>query len=312
MTPSCSADRSVAPIEEGDGWPAPAKLNLMLRIVGRRPDGYHELQTVFQFIDRCDRLWFDVRADGLINRLNDVPGVVAGEDLTVRAARALQEATGCRLGADIRCEKILPIGGGLGGGSSDAATTLVALNRLWGTGLDEDALAGLALPLGADVPVFVRGHAAWAEGVGERLTPVVLPLQWYLVLTPPCSVSTRDVFADPELTRDSLPVTLADFVEGVVANDCLPVVRRQYAPVAAALDWLSGWGGGRLSGTGACVFAVFDDRAEALVALEQCPTEMHAFVAQGLNRSPLLEQLDRAPVTAERPETGGASLLFGA
>ena len=273
-------------------WPAPAKLNLMLRIVGRRPDGYHELQTVFQFIDRCDRLRFEVREDGLINRLAEVPGGAPEDDLTVRAALRLREATGCRLGANIRCEKQLPMGGGLGGGSSDAATTLVALNRLWATGLDEDALADLALPLGADVPVFVRGFAAWGEGVGERLAPVALPEPWYLVLSPPCSVSTRDVFMHPELTRDSAPATLADFVAGDVVNDCLSVVRREYAPVAAALDWLSGWGGGRLTGTGACVFAVFEDRADALRALEQCPPEMRPFVARGLNRSPLLAHLD--------------------
>jgi 4-diphosphocytidyl-2-C-methyl-D-erythritol kinase len=276
-------------------WPAPAKLNLMLRIVGRRPDGYHELQTVFQFIDRCDRLRLEVREDGLINRLAEVPGVAPENDLTVRAALTLREATGCRLGADIRCEKVLPMGGGLGGGSSDAATTLVALNRLWATGLDEDALAELALPLGADVPVFVRGFASWAEGVGERLTPVELPEPWYLVLSPLCSVSTRDVFTHPELTRDSTPATLADFVAGDVVNDCLGVVRREYAPVAAALDWLSAWGGGRLTGTGACVFAVFEDRSEALRALEQCPSEMRAFVARGLNRSPLRAHMDALP-----------------
>ncbi|WP_373508110.1 4-(cytidine 5'-diphospho)-2-C-methyl-D-erythritol kinase [Thiocapsa sp.] len=276
-------------------WPAPAKLNLMLRIVGRRPDGYHALQTVFQFIDRCDRLRLEVREDGRINRLVEVPGVAPQDDLTVRAALALQRATGCTLGADIRCEKVLPMGGGLGGGSSDAATTLVALDRLWGTDLGEDALAELALPLGADVPVFVRGHAAWAEGVGERLTPVLLPEPWYLVLSPPCAVSTRDVFAHPELTRDSAPATLADFVAGDAVNDCLSVVRREYAPVAAALDWLSSWGGGRLTGTGACVFAVFDNPSEALRALEQCPTEMRAFVARGLNRSPLLACLDVLP-----------------
>lgn len=273
----------------GAAWPAPAKLNLMLRIVGRRPDGYHELQTVFQFIDRCDLLWFDVRSDGRINRLVEVPGVAPEADLTVRAALALREATGCRLGADIRCEKVLPMGGGLGGGSSDAATTLFALNRLWDIGLDEDALAELALPLGADVPVFIRGRAAWAEGVGERLVPVELPEPWYLVLSPPCSVSTRDVFTHPELTRNSVPITLADFVAGDAENDCLGVVRRDYAPVAAALDWLSTWGGGRLTGTGACVFAVFDDRSEALRALEHCPPEMRGFVARGLNCSPLLE-----------------------
>ncbi|UHD15582.1 4-(cytidine 5'-diphospho)-2-C-methyl-D-erythritol kinase [Thiocapsa bogorovii] len=273
-------------------WPAPAKLNLMLRIVGRRLDGYHELQTVFQFIDRCDRLRLEVREDGLVSRLAEVPGVAPEDDLTVRAALTLREATGCRLGANIRCEKVLPMGGGLGGGSSDAATTLVALNRLWATGLDEDALAELALPLGADVPVFVRGFAAWGEGVGERLTPVELPEPWYLVLSPPCSVSTRDVFTHPELTRDSAPATLADFVAGDVVNDCLSVVRQEYAPVAAALDWLSGWGNGRLTGTGACVFATFEDRSEAQRALEACPPEMRAFVARGLNRSPLLAHMD--------------------
>jgi 4-diphosphocytidyl-2-C-methyl-D-erythritol kinase len=281
-------------LESGDAtvWPAPAKLNLMLRIVGRRPDGYHELQTVFQFIDRCDRLRFAVREDGRIHRLVEVPGVAPEDDLTVRAAQTLRQATGCPLGADIGCEKRLPMGGGLGGGSSDAATTLVALNRLWGTGLDADALAALALPLGADVPVFVRGQAAWGEGVGERLTPVVLPEPWYLVLSPLCSVSTKDVFTHPELTRDSTPATLADFVAGDTVNDCLDVVRRGYPPVASALDWLSRWGGGRLTGTGACVFAVFDDGSEALRALEQCPAEMRPFVARGLNRSPLLGHLE--------------------
>jgi 4-diphosphocytidyl-2-C-methyl-D-erythritol kinase len=276
-------------------WPAPAKLNLMLRIVGRRADGYHELQTVFQFIDRCDRLWLDVRDDGRIERLTEVPGVAPEEDLTVRAARTLQQATGCRLGADIRCEKLLPMGGGLGGGSSDAATTLFALNRLWGTGLDENALAELALPLGADVPVFIRGHAAWGEGVGERLTPVVLPEPWYLVLSPPCSVSTKDVFAHPELTRDSSPATLADFVAGDAVNDCLDLVRRHYAPVAKALDWLAHWGGGRLTGTGACVFAVFDDACDAERAMKECPADMRAFVARGMNRSPLLEYAESSP-----------------
>ncbi len=273
-------------------WPAPAKLNLMLRILGRRPDGYHELQTVFQFIDRCDWIWLESRRDGQINRLGEVPGVAPEQDLTVRAARALQRATGCRLGADIRCEKVLPMGGGLGGGSSDAATTLVALDRLWGTRLGQEALAALALPLGADVPVFVRGQAAWAEGVGERLTPVRLAEPWYLVLSPPCQVATREVFSHPELTRDSPPATLADFVSGDAVNDCLSVVRRHYAPVAAALDWLADWGGGRLTGTGACVFAVFEERAEALRALAACPSELRPFVARGLNRSPLVDRIE--------------------
>lgn len=279
--------------DRAQAWPAPAKLNLMLRVVGRRPDGYHELQTVFQFIEQGDWLWFDVREDGEVRRLNAVAGVAEDEDLTVRAARALQHATGCRLGVDLFCEKHLPMGGGLGGGSSDAATTLVALNRLWGTGLDEEALSAIALPLGADVPVFVRGRAAWGEGVGERLEPVELPEPWYLVLVPPCSVATRDVFCHPELTRNSRRITLADFLGGDVTNDCLPVVRRDYPEVESALDWLSAWGGGRLTGTGACVFAVFDDEARAREALSRAPARMHGFVTRGLNRSPLLSRLDR-------------------
>jgi 4-diphosphocytidyl-2-C-methyl-D-erythritol kinase len=279
-TPGAAAERA---------WPAPAKLNLMLRVVGRRDDGYHELQTVFQFIDRCDRLWFDVREDGRIRRLNPVAGVAELDDLTVRAALALQRATGCPLGADIRCEKNLPMGGGLGGGSSDAATTLVALNQLWGTGLDEEALSRIALPLGADVPVFVRGRAAWGEGVGERLDPVELPEPWYLVLVPPCSVSTKSVFNHPELTRNSEPIKLADFLSGNVTNDCLSVVRRDYPEVSAAIDWLARWGGGRLTGTGACVFAVFDEEQDALSALNLSPARMRGFVAKGLNRSPLFD-----------------------
>lgn len=269
-------------------WPAPAKLNLMLRITGRRDNGYHELQTVFQFIDRCDRLWFDVRADGQVRRVNEVVGVAEADDLTVRAARALQRATGCELGAEIRCEKNLPMGGGLGGGSSDAATTLVALNQLWNTRLDEDALSAIALPLGADVPVFVRGRAAWAEGVGEQLTPVALPESWFLVLIPPCHVSTGAVFAHPQLTRNSNPIKLTDFLRGDITNDCLSVVRSEYPPVETALHWLKHWGGGRLTGTGACVFAVFDDRELALNAYQQLPADWQGFVAQGLNDSPLL------------------------
>lgn len=274
----------------GDAWPAPAKLNLMLRVVGRRADGYHELQTVFQIIDRCDRLWIDVRDDGRIRRVGDLEGVPEQADLTVRAALALQQATGCALGADIRCEKHLPMGGGLGGGSSDAATTLVALNALWSTGLGEDELAEIALPLGADVPVFIRGRAAWAEGVGERLDPVELPEPWYLVLTPACSVSTKDVFCHPDLTRDSKLITLADFVSGDTVNDCLPVVRREYPEVDAALSLLAPWGG-RLTGTGACVFAAFPSEEEALDALNRMPTALDAFVAKGRNRSPLIDRV---------------------
>lgn len=272
-------------------WPAPAKLNLMLRVLGRRADGYHRLQTVFQFIDYCDRLRFELREDGAIHRCAEVPGVPASADLTVRAARALQAHCGSRLGADIHLDKTLPMGGGLGGGSSDAATTLVALNRLWGLDLAEDELAAVALPLGADVPVFVRGRAAWGEGVGEQLTPVDLPEPWYLVLIPPVQVSTAAVFSHPELTRDSRPVKLSDFIAGDRRNDCLDVVRQGYPEVAAALDWLQNVGVGQLTGTGGCVFAAFEDQRSALSARARVPSHYQAFVARGLNRSPLLDRL---------------------
>lgn len=276
-------------------WPAPAKLNLMLRILGRRADGYHRLQTVFQFLDRCDWVYLGPRRDGRIERRADIPGVPAEADLTVRAAHLLQAHTGCGLGADIQVEKRLPMGGGLGGGSSDAATTLVGLNHLWGTGLDLDTLAGLGLRLGADVPVFVRGLAAWGEGVGEDLTPVDLAEPWYLVLAPPGNVSTAAVFADPGLTRDSAPITIRDFARGDARNDCLAAVRRRYPEVAQALDWLANLGEARLTGTGGCVFAAFAERGGALAARDAAPAQLVAFVARGLNRSPLLDRhlLDR-------------------
>jgi len=272
-------------------WPAPAKLNLMLRILGRRVDGYHRLQTVFQFIDRCDLVHLGVRPDGRIERPSALPGVPCESDLTVRAARLLQDHSGCRLGAEIRIEKRLPMGGGLGGGSSDAATTLVGLNALWGTGLDLPALATLGLRLGADVPVFVRGLAAWAEGIGEELVPMDLPQPWYLVLTPLVAVSTAAVFADPGLTRDSAPMTMRDFALGAGTNDCLDVVRRRYPQVAEALDWLAARGDARLTGTGSCVFAAFADQATAVAVRDAAPGEWGAFVARGLNRSPLLDRL---------------------
>lgn len=276
-------------------WPAPAKLNLMLRVLGRRPDGYHRLQTVFQFIDYGDRLRFALREDGEIHRCVEIPGVPESADLTVRAARALQAHCGSRLGVDIDLDKCLPMGGGLGGGSSDAATTLVALNRLWGLDLAEDELAAVALPLGADVPVFVRGRAAWGEGVGEQLTPVDLPEPWYLVLIPPVQVATAAVFGDPELTRDSRPVKLSDFIAGDRRNDCLAVVRRGYPEVAAALDWLQGVGVAQLTGTGGCVFAAFADQRSAQDARDRVPPLYRAFVARGLNRSPLLDRLAYQP-----------------
>ncbi|HCK81583.1 MAG TPA: 4-(cytidine 5'-diphospho)-2-C-methyl-D-erythritol kinase [Candidatus Competibacter sp.] len=267
-------------------WPAPAKLNLMLRIVGRRADGYHLLQTVFQFLDRCDWLWFSPREDGLIERVGDVIGVPPDADLTVRAARLLQRATASRSGATIRLAKQLPLGGGLGGGSSDAATALLALNHYWQTGLTLAELAELGLRLGADVPVFVRGRAAWAEGVGEQLTAIDLDEPWFLVLAPGCHVATGAIFADPELTRNSPPIRILDFLQGAGGNDCESVVYRRYPKVAAAAAWLSRHGQARLTGTGACVFAAFPDRASAGRVLSQLPPGWTGFIARGRNRSP--------------------------
>jgi 4-diphosphocytidyl-2-C-methyl-D-erythritol kinase len=272
-------------------WPAPAKLNLTLRILGRRPDGYHLLQTLFQFLDRSDELRLTVRGDGLIRLLTPIPGITAESNLVVRAARCLQTVTSCRLGADLWLLKRLPQGGGLGGGSSDAATTLVALNHLWGTGLSEEQLAVLGLRLGADVPVFVRGQAAWGEGVGERLTPVAVPEPWYLVLVPACRVPTAAIFGHPKLTRNSPSIKIADFMSGDDRNDCHEVVRNLYPPVGRALDWLQGFGKARLTGTGACVFAAFGSRAEAEAVLADLPADLSGFVARGLNRSPLLDRL---------------------
>jgi 4-diphosphocytidyl-2-C-methyl-D-erythritol kinase len=282
---------SVSP--DSVAWPAPAKLNLMLRIVGRRPNGYHQLQTVFQFLDHGDGLWVTPRADGVIHRIGEVPGVAADDDLIVRAARLLQQTTGARQGAEIRIAKRLPLGGGLGGGSSNAATTLVALNHYWRTGLNLAELAELGLRLGADVPVFVHGCAAWAEGVGEQLTPVELDEPWFVVVTPACQVATGAVFGDPDLTRNSPLITIADFLTGAGGNDCEAVVYRRYPKVAAAADWLAQYGQARLTGTGASVFAAFPDAVRARQVLAQRPAELSGFVARGCNRSPLHERLSR-------------------
>jgi 4-diphosphocytidyl-2-C-methyl-D-erythritol kinase len=269
-------------------WPAPGKLNLFLRIVGRRDDGYHLLQTLFQFIERADALSFRVRNDGEIRPLHRLPGVSPHADLTVRAARLLQEVTGTALGADIMLTKILPLGGGLGGGSSDAATTLIALNQIWRTGLDRGRLADLGLTLGADVPVFVHGQAAWAEGVGERLTFVEIEEPWYVVVVPSVQVSTGAVFSHPELTRNSQPAKITGFRVGVLGNDCESVARRCYPEVAESLDWLAQFGEARLTGTGGSVFAAFEGRDEAEQVLGRRPKGWAGFVARGLNRSPLL------------------------
>jgi len=276
-------------------WAAPAKLNLFLHILGRRPDGYHELQTCFQFLDLCDEISIDVRSDGLIRRTIDIAELPAEADLCIRAAKALQAACGSRLGADIGLAKKIPVGGGLGGGSSDAATCLLALNHLWGVHWPREKLAALGLKLGADVPVFVHGRVAWAEGVGERLTPLYPPQAPaepnYLILKPNVHVSTAAVFQDPELTRNSAPITIHGFLASGGRNDCLGVVRRRYPEVAHALDWLSVFGSARLTGTGACVFLACETKDLAQEIMRKVPPEFEGFLARGLNDSPLLEGL---------------------
>ncbi len=272
----------------GSAWPAPAKLNLFLHITGRRSDGFHLLQTVFQFLDYGDELSFAVRDDGRIERTSSLPGVAADEDLVVRAARLLKEVSGCELGADIQVTKRLPMGGGLGGGSSNAATTLVALNHIWDLGFSEDRLAELGLGLGADVPVFVRGRAAWAEGVGEQLTPITLTEPWFVVISPAVKVSTAELFRAPELTRDCAPITIADFLSGGGLNVFEPVVRARYSAVAEALDWLASRGAARLTGSGGCIFAPFSDEQQARAVFAELPEGWRGFVAPGRNRSPLL------------------------
>lgn len=276
------------------GWPAPAKLNLFLHITGRRADGYHLLQTLFQFLDHGDMLDFELRADGRITRPTGPGEIAEADDLVVRAAQLLRESSGVRHGVDIHLHKRLPHQAGLGGGSSDAATTLVALNRLWAVGLDTEALAALALELGADVPVFVRGRAAWAEGVGEILTPVDLPEPWYLVLQPGCRIVTREVFQAPDLTRNSAAITITHFYAGEGHNDFEPVVRKRYPPVAQALDWLGQRAPARLTGSGACVFAAFESESAAQRVLGALPQAWQGFVARGRNQSPLLDRLTQS------------------
>lgn len=268
-------------------WPAPAKLNLFLHICGRRTDGYHLLQTVFQLLDYGDILRVSLRDDGLIRRTVELPGIPEDDDLCMRAARLLQQRSGCRLGADIQIDKRLPIGGGLGGGSSDAATTLVALNALWGTGFDVDTLSHLGLQLGADVPVFVRGLSSWGESIGEELSPIELGSRWYAVVSPEVQVSTEQVFTASELTRDTPRITMSAFRAGLARNDCEPVVRRLYPEVAQALDWMAGFGDARLTGTGGCVFVAFDSEREARAVCAQVPAPWRAFVARGVDVSPL-------------------------
>ena len=277
-------------------WPAPAKLNLFLHITGRRADGYHLLQTVFQLLDVGDELSFTITHDGRITRDYDLPGVSEEADLVVRAAHILQAHCGIPMGARLQLYKHLPAGGGLGGGSSDAATTLVALNQLWSCGLSLQALAQLGLSLGADVPVFVQGHSAWAEGVGEHLRAIELPARWFVVLAPAVSVSTPKVFSSPQLIRDCPPITIRDFLTGRGQNVCEAVVFAQYPEVAAAQAALSRYAPARLTGTGACVFAAFDSEQAARAAWAELAGQWQGFVAKGVNTSPLLAMLNEISV----------------
>jgi 4-diphosphocytidyl-2-C-methyl-D-erythritol kinase len=272
-------------------WPAPAKLNLFLHITGRRADGYHDLQTLFQLIDLCDDIGITVRADGRIERVAGPADVPPETDLVVRAAHALQAATGTPLGASLHVKKRIPMGGGLGGGSSDAATTLLALNHLWGCNLPPARLAEIGLALGSDVPVFVYGSSAWAEGRGEILTPVALPERWFLVIHPGVQVATAQVFQAPELTRNSPVLTIRAFFQASGRNDCEGIVRARFPEVAQALDWLARSAPARLTGTGACVFASFARAIDAERVAAQVPDRWTGFVARGLNSSPVQERL---------------------
>lgn len=268
-------------------YPAPAKLNLFLHVVGRRADGYHLLQTAFRLIDCCDWLRFSPRRDSAVKLATPLPGVAESEELAVRAARLLQSETGCRRGADIAIEKHIPLGSGLGGGSSDCATTLALLNRLWDLRLSRERLAALALALGADVPFFLFGGNAFAEGVGERLGALELPPAWYAVLVPPVSISTAEVFAAPELTRNTKTIKISSFSAGFGRNDLEPVVCGRHTAVATHLAWLRQFGDARMSGSGACVFAEFATEREARAVVSGMPAGFRGFVARGLDRHPL-------------------------
>jgi 4-diphosphocytidyl-2-C-methyl-D-erythritol kinase len=271
---------------------SPAKLNLFLHITGRRADGYHTLQTLFRFVAIYDTLKFALRSDGEIRRWTKVAGVSEQSDLCVRAARMLQTETGCTLGADIEIEKCIPMGGGLGGGSSDAATTLIALNRLWSLGLRRSQLMELGLKLGADVPVFVFGRNAFAEGVGEELQAIPLPDAWYVVLYPPVQVPTAQIFAHPDLTRDTVSITMRALLseqKQELRNDMQAIACRLYPQVATYLSWLGNFGNAVMTGSGACIFAEFSGKEEAEAVIRQLPPDMHGVVAQGLAQHPLLE-----------------------
>ncbi len=274
-------------------WPAPAKINLFLHVVGARADGYHELQTLFQFLDFGDELRFEIRPDGRIAQTKPLPGIAVAEDLNLRAARLLQKHSGCSMGVDITVTKRIPVGGGLGGGSSNAATVLVALNALWDIGLSLEELAEIGLQLGADVPVFVRGHCAWAEGVGERLTPMEAAETPVLVVCPGVAVATAVVFRAPDLTHHTPPIRIQGFSMAQTRNDCEPVARRLFPEVGAVLDFLAAHAPARMSGTGACCFALCESREEAQALAAVVPARWSSFVAERRNHSPLHEMAAR-------------------
>lgn len=284
------------PAAEGwSAWPAPAKLNLFLQIVGRRPDGYHQLQTVFRLLDWGDTVYLRLRGDGEIHRIGEsAAGVAEADDLLVRAAKLLQKEANIAQGADIGIEKRIPVGGGFGGGSSDAATVLVVLNHLWGLGWPVERLATLALVLGADVPVFVHGHNAWAEGVGEIITPIDLPPAWYVLAFPNVHAPTAGLFQADDLTRDSAPATIANFLSGSLSGNAFePVLRKRENAVDTALNALSIIGTSRLTGSGSGCFVEFATRDEAMDALQRLPAQLDARVAEGAAHSPLLDALEK-------------------
>jgi 4-diphosphocytidyl-2-C-methyl-D-erythritol kinase len=269
-------------------FPAPAKLNLFLHVTGRRPDGYHLLQTVFRLLDYGDEVGFRIRQDGEIRRTGRIRGIADDHDLTLRAAHLLRSVSGSRMGADIDLIKRLPVGGGLGGGSSDAATTLIVLNRLWSLGIPLARLQTLALELGADVPVFVFGRTAFAEGIGERLQTIHVDPAWYLVVVPQVTVSTAEIFSAPELTRNSKAIKIAAFSIAEGHNDLAPVACKRYPEIARCLKWLEQFGKAAMSGSGASVFVAFENETSARAALSELPADMKGFVARGLDRHPLL------------------------
>jgi len=273
-------------------WPAPAKLNLMLRIIGRREDGYHLLQTVFQFVELSDWIRFEPEQSGQVLLKKEIPGVAAQSDLTVRAATILKRYTGCSSGVIIDVEKNIPMGGGLGGGSSDAATVLVVLNKLWGLELSQEKLMELGIELGADVPIFIYGHASWGEGVGEKLTKVSLPECWVVIIKPDCHVNTKEIFCSEYLTRNSKSITMCDFIAGIQDNDCMPVVTNRYPIVKDAMSDLIAYTRPKLTGTGACVFGEFLSEYDARIAHELLGKKWTVFLTKSVNNSGLSSLLD--------------------